>query len=85
MDERATAEIIPFPMREVAAAPAPTLSPAASDPERLGAAFSSLATAMAEQREAVQKWRDAVKQLSTHMQTLSETLDASKLKFAKKN
>ncbi len=84
MDERATAEIIPFPYRDFGEAPALALTETVIEPERLGTALSTLATAMAEQREAVQKWRDAVKQLSTHMKTLSETLNASKLRLAEK-
>ncbi len=76
MAEAVTAQIIPFPRRP---------APAAPPPENLGKALTSLSQAMADQREAVAVWRNAVKDLATQMQTLSENLAASKLKLAKKD
>ena len=73
-DPVTTAQIIPFPRR--AAAPDPA-------PEPVGKALASLSQAMADQREAVAVWRNAVKQLSKDMQLLSENLSAPKVKFAK--
>ena len=76
MAEAVSAQIIPFPRRA---------EPAPAPPERVSNALTSLAQAMADQREAVAVWRNAVKDLATQMQTLSDTLAASKLKLAKKD
>ena len=73
MADRVTAQIIPFPCQ------------AAPVPERLSNALTSLAQAMADQRAAVAAWRNAAKDLATQMQTLSNTLSASKLTLAKRN
>ena len=78
MDQLATARIIPFPKQPVRPAMG-VQAAAASAPERLSTALSSLAQAMADQRDAVAVWRNAVKDLTTKMQGLNEVLDASKL------
>ena len=83
MDQLATARIIPFPKQPVRPAMG-VQAAAASAPERPSTALSSLAQAMADQRDAVAVWRNAVKDLTTKMQGLNEVLDASKLVPPKK-
>ena len=79
MPEAFTAQIIPFPRR---AEPAKV---AEAEPERLTTALTSLSQSMAQQREAVAVWRNAVKDLASQMQSLSDTLAPSKLKLAKRD
>ena len=83
MAEAFTAQIIPFPRRAEPAklaesAPAPA-------PQQLTSALTSLSQSMAQQREAVAAWRNAVKDLATQMQSLSDNLASSKLKIAKRD
>jgi uncharacterized coiled-coil protein SlyX len=70
MAHRASADIIPFPMTRLSA---PDASPAAtiSSEDRLSTALSALSHALAEQQEAVQRWRDALAELAASMRTLS--------------
>ncbi len=56
MDERCSATIIPFPMRKRADLNRST--------ERLADALTNLSAALTRQREATQKWRDALNKLS---------------------
>jgi uncharacterized coiled-coil protein SlyX len=73
MADRASADIIPFPMSRLSA---PHGSPAATvaSEDRLSAALKALSLALAEQQEAVQRWRDALAELATSMRTLSGDL-----------
>ena len=79
MAEAFTAQIIPFPRRVEPA------KLADATPERLSSALTSLSQSMAQQREAVAVWRNAVKDLATQMQSLSDNLASSKLKIAKRD
>lgn len=79
MAEAVTAQIIPFPRR---AELAKTAGPA---PEPLATALTSLSQSMAQQRDAVAVWRNAVKDLAAQMQSLSDSLATSKLKSAKRD
>ena len=81
MAEAITAQIIPFPRR---AEPAKLADPAPA-PQHLTSALTSLSQSMAQQREAVAAWRNAVKDLATQMQSLSDSLASSKLKVAKRD
>ena len=83
MDQLATDLIIPFPKPPMR--PAVSVEAVAGPPERLATALSSLAQAMADQRDAVAVWRNAVKDLTTKMQGLNEVLNASTLAAAKKD
>ena len=56
MDERCSATIIPFPIRKRADLEQST--------ERLADALASLSVALTRQRDATQKWRDALNKLS---------------------
>jgi hypothetical protein len=63
MDQLTSAEIILFPGRQVAA---PSVAPT----ERLSNALSALSAALAEQQQAVQKWREAMTDLANCMRAL---------------
>lgn len=70
MNEKTTAEIIPFPAR----APVAAAEPVAADggQERLRLALASLNAAVEEQRVAVAAWREAL----GSFRTATESLDA---------
>ena len=72
-DEQASAEIIPFPVR---ARSAPPLAPAPAS-QRLGTALAALSTALGEQQVAIERWRDAMKDLSGSMQKLNASAGGS--------
>jgi hypothetical protein len=63
------ADIIPFPSTRSSAAPASHLVPGPSD-QRLSTALHALSKALAEQQEAVQRWRDALVELAASMRAL---------------
>ncbi len=62
-----TAEIIPFPTRQVA-------QPVELPHERLGRALTTLNAALAEQRLAIAAWRGALAELKTTATGLGESL-----------
>jgi hypothetical protein len=62
-----TAEIIPFPTRQV-------VQPAELPHERLGRALTTLNAALAEQRLAIAAWRGALAELKTTATGLGESL-----------
>ena len=82
MDERVTAEIIPFPKPVSAPVKAPATTQMAGF-ERLSAALASLSQAMAEQRSAVAAWRSAVTDLADHVQAMGDGLSNSPLTTAR--
>ena len=61
MDEPASATIIPFPARR---------SDLAASAEHLADALTTLSLALIEQRDATQRWRDALLALSERLETL---------------
>ena len=64
MDEQVSATIIPFPVRRPTGLPQST--------ERLAESLRSLSAALADQRDALQRWRDALADLSAKMQAVGE-------------
>jgi len=68
-----SAEIILFPTDRLST---PFYGPAAPCPpdERLSTALKTLSAALAEQQQAVQRWRDAMAELAACMRTLSLAL-----------
>ncbi len=69
MDEPVSATIIPFPVRP---RPDPVSGPVQST-ERLSESLRGLSAALAEQRDALQRWRDALAELSAKMQSMGGT------------
>ena len=66
MNQPTTAQIIPFPVRRQ--------SDVLNSAERLSAALASLSAALAEQRVATQRWRDALLALSERTRTMGQTV-----------
>ena len=91
MTDQLTATIIPFPIRSrvasAPAGPAPARLPAtpphvranalASSSQRLSQALANLSSALADQKDATQRWKSAIEDLATKMRTISD-LDAQK-------
>ncbi len=73
MDERPTAQIIPFP-RSRATPPAEPEQPPDVARARLVLALASLEAALASQREAVARWRDSIGELRGSMAGLGDSL-----------
>ena len=64
MDDQVSATIIPFPVRSSGTdVPPPT--------QRLSESLKSLSVALTEQRDALQRWRDALAELSEKMKTMN--------------
>jgi hypothetical protein len=72
MDDKVSATIIPFPVRVPNPAPQPPT-------ERLSQSLQSLSTALADQRDALQRWRAALADLSDKMRTISTSASAESL------
>jgi hypothetical protein len=72
MDDKVSATIIPFPVRIPSPAPQPPT-------ERLSQSLESLSTALADQRDALQRWRAALADLSDKMRTISTSASAESL------
>ena len=68
MNDPTTAEIIAFPGH-----PRPT--PLTQSTERLAAALSSLSSALRDQGDALQRWREALRTLSQSVNTVNSRLD----------
>jgi hypothetical protein len=75
MDQSITAEIILFPTRQIAAPSTLALAPT----ERLSNALTALSVALAEQQQAVQRWREAMTDLANCMRALGGDLSATKI------
>lgn len=83
--QRPSAEIIPFPIRTMTAPPAhepaPSLAPEGELPEnpteRLRRALAILASAQAEQRDAVRRFQDVVGDLRRSLTDLGQTLHSA--------
>ena len=64
MDQPVSATIIPFPVRSRG-------TDAPQSTERLSESLRSLSAALTEQRNALQRWREALAELSDKMNTMS--------------
>jgi hypothetical protein len=72
MDDIVSATIIAFPVRVPSPAPQPST-------ERLSQSLQSLSTALADQRDALQRWRVALADLSDKMRAISSNASAEAL------